>query len=94
MQNEVDMSPKEHPHSQQANEKMLNFTNYDYNHQLWQIKNTMRYHITAVRMSITKISTKKYLIECGISYTVGGKIMDGKMGAAIIGKLYGSSLKN
>lgn len=44
-------------------------------------------------MSITKISTKKYLIECEVSYTVGGKIMDGKMGAAIIGKLYGKFFK-
>ena len=55
---------------------------------------TVRYHITAVRISITKMSTNKYSIECGISYTVVGKIMGGEKGAATIGKLYGSSLKN
>ena len=59
---------------QQAHEKMLNITDY----QRTQIKTTMRYHLTPIRMSILtsqQISNAREDVEKKeSSYTVGGNV--------------------
>ena len=59
-----------------------------------QIKTTMRYHLTSVRIAIIKKSTNnKYWRECGEkgpSYTVGGNVN----WCSLYGKQYGGSSKN
>ena len=74
-----------------ANEKILNITNYN----RIQIKTTMRYHLTPVRMAIIKKSTNNKFAREGVeqrepSYTVGENVS----GCSHCGKQYGGSSEN